>query len=222
MRGVPLVLTAAITAALLLGAAASASAGSLDQQQTIPGSTADGLSSSQSLAQTFTAGISGGLDQADLYLQTDGSPASQDLIVQIRDGYVGGAGNTVLASRNLIPAQIGSGSFVPVGFNPPAPVVAGQQYAIVAYTSAVFGNGYAWRIAASDPYPAGAPFRNVFSPPSGGWSAVSGADFAFKTYVQPPQPGQTGKRAAALKKCKKKHSKRARRKCRSKANLLPV
>lgn len=35
-------------------------------------------------------------------------------------------------------------------------------------------------------------------------------------------PSATGQRAAALKKCKKKHSKRARRKCRKKANLLPV
>jgi hypothetical protein len=32
----------------------------------------------------------------------------------------------------------------------------------------------------------------------------------------------TGQRAAALKKCKKKHSKRARRKCRKKAKLLPL
>ena len=34
-------------------------------------------------------------------------------------------------------------------------------------------------------------------------------------------PTVTGQRAAALKKCKKRHSKRARRKCRRKANLLP-
>jgi hypothetical protein len=32
----------------------------------------------------------------------------------------------------------------------------------------------------------------------------------------------TGKRAAALKKCKKKHSAKKRRKCRKKAKLLPV
>jgi hypothetical protein len=32
----------------------------------------------------------------------------------------------------------------------------------------------------------------------------------------------TGQRAAALAKCKKKHSKKARKKCRKKANLLPV
>lgn len=32
----------------------------------------------------------------------------------------------------------------------------------------------------------------------------------------------TGQRAAAIKKCKKRHSKKARKKCRKKANLLPV
>src|SRR5262249_41107351 len=35
-------------------------------------------------------------------------------------------------------------------------------------------------------------------------------------------PGVTGERAAALKKCKKKRSARARRKCRRKAKLLPA
>jgi len=37
-----------------------------------------------------------------------------------------------------------------------------------------------------------------------------------------PAAPATGQRAAALKKCKKKHSARARRKCRQKANLLPL
>jgi Ca2+-binding RTX toxin-like protein len=35
-------------------------------------------------------------------------------------------------------------------------------------------------------------------------------------------PGPTGQRAAALKKCKKKHSHEKRKKCRKKANLLPL
>jgi hypothetical protein len=35
-------------------------------------------------------------------------------------------------------------------------------------------------------------------------------------------PAPTGQRAAALKKCKKKKSQKARRKCKKKANLLPV
>jgi hypothetical protein len=43
------------------------------------------------------------------------------------------------------------------------------------------------------------------------------------TLVPPPVPsGPTGQRAAALKKCKKKHSKKARKKCRKRAHKLPV
>ena len=38
----------------------------------------------------------------------------------------------------------------------------------------------------------------------------------------PCPPGSTGQRGAELKRCKKKHSKLARRKCRKKATLLPV
>jgi hypothetical protein len=37
-----------------------------------------------------------------------------------------------------------------------------------------------------------------------------------------PLTGPTGQRAAALKKCKKKHSKKARKRCRKKAKKLPV
>jgi hypothetical protein len=37
-----------------------------------------------------------------------------------------------------------------------------------------------------------------------------------------PPPGPTGQRGAALKKCKKKHSKKARRKCRKRAKRLPL
>ncbi len=36
------------------------------------------------------------------------------------------------------------------------------------------------------------------------------------------QEAPTGQRAAALKKCKKKHSHKARKKCKKKANLLPI
>ena len=61
------------------------------------------------------------------------------------------------------------------------------------------------------------------APPTTPWSSAITQDFAFKTYVAPvTSTSSTGQRAAALKKCKKKHSARARRKCRKKAKLLPV
>ncbi len=61
------------------------------------------------------------------------------------------------------------------------------------------------------------------APPSTPWSTSITQDFAFKTYVAPvTSASPTGQRAAALKKCKKKHSHRARKKCKKKAKLLPV
>jgi hypothetical protein len=57
------VLASVTSVALLLGIAASASAGTLDQQQTSFNGAA-GVFTTQSDAQTFTAGITGDLDQA--------------------------------------------------------------------------------------------------------------------------------------------------------------
>jgi hypothetical protein len=42
------------------------------------------------------------------------------------------------------------------------------------------------------------------------------------TVAQPPTTGPTGERAAALKKCKKKRSAKARKRCRKRAKKLPV
>jgi hypothetical protein len=76
---------------------------------------------------------------------------------------------------------------------------------------------------AANPYAGGSPFTNIGAPPpTGSWSASAG-DLAFKTYVVPTaSTGPTGKRAAALKKCKKKHSHKAKKKCKKKARKLPV
>jgi hypothetical protein len=49
---------------------------------------------------------------------------------------------------------------------------------------------------------------------------TSGSDQGCPPAVPSSQP--TGQRAAALKKCKKKHTAKARKRCRKKANLLPV
>jgi hypothetical protein len=225
-RVVRICLAAAASATLILGAADSASAGTLDQQEPTIGGIGLFAHSSQSLAQTFTAGISGGLDQADLGLANFNSP-SPDLIVEIRDGSAAGAGSQVLASGHVPASSVGNPAFVPVSFSPHAPVVAGHQYAIVAYTSAAFPNNYAWQEAGGDPYPAGAAFTNGASPPAGSWTDQSPGDFAFKTYVVPSPSGPTGQRAAALASCKKRAkqhhwSHQRLRKCKKKANLLPV
>ncbi len=54
------------------------------------------------------------------------------------------------------------------------------------------------------------------------WDASTGAATATQSCASTAPTPPTGQRAAALKKCKKKNSKRARKKCRRKALLLPV
>jgi hypothetical protein len=68
--------------------------------------------------------------------------------------------------------------------------------------------------------------------PDGWWTEVdnwSGSEATenFTLICEPESPpgpaaAQTGQRAAALAKCKKKHTKKARRKCRRRAKLLPL
>jgi hypothetical protein len=220
---------AAVVVAGSLLAPTVAIAGTLDQQQPNVGSMAMNAHSTQSVAQTFTAGLSGKLDQVDLNLNMSGSPPVP-LTVQLRDVSAGLPGSAVLASQNALSSGVvafpGS-DWVSFAFPTPAAVTAGTQYAIVAQSAAVFPETYAWKLGTgTDPYPGGAAW--VASPPTDPWMAVTigPPDFAFKTYVVPgPQTGAsppTGQRAAALKKCKKKHSKTARRKCRKRVHLLPV
>src|SRR5262249_12701927 len=146
------------------------------------------------------------------------------ITVEIRNtsGVPGLPGTTVLASGTVPGSAVpGTQGFVPFTLNPPAPVTAGTEYAIVAYTSGAAQYRLRPR-PAIDPYAQGANFSSPGSPPTGPWTSNgSGHDLAFKTYVVPTPPA-TGQRAAALKKCKKKHSAKARKKCRKKAKLLPV
>jgi hypothetical protein len=231
------------------GAATSASAGTLDQQQAEYGNVLHGVYANngvcnceQSVAQTFTAGITGDLDQVDLYLQKTGTPAA-DLNVEIYSTF-DGTPDSSLATASVSPAEVDASpdiSFVPVTFDPPLPVTAGTKYAIVAWTASTFNNHYLWGEEGGNPYAPGelrVQSAPEASPPVPGQWGPSGAtvDMTFKTYVvtpftepppgtpapTPPAASPTGQRAAALKKCKKKKSKKARKKCQKKARRLPV
>jgi hypothetical protein len=205
-----------------------ASAGTLDQQQTGTSGTPYGADSVLSVAQTFTAGIGGGLDRADLHLRTVGTPAAP-LTVEIRDASGGTPGSTVLASAS-VPASAVSpspGAYVPISFTPSAAVVAGTQYAIVAYSSAAAPNFYGWSTSFANLYAGGNGFFTSNSPPSGSWNSLqSFLDFTFTTYVA-PTPAISGERAAALATCKRrahKHhwSHKRLKGCKKDANRLPV
>jgi hypothetical protein len=200
-------LVSAVAAALVLGVATPAPAGTLDQQQSAGGASS-AIVSTQSLAQSFTAGISGNLDQADLFLTAFGTPSAA-MNVEIRNVSAGSPGTSVLASAS-VPASSVSGSpggFVSFHFATPAPVTAGSQYALVAWSAAVFPDDDAWsRGAGTNPYTGGNLFQNGTSPPSGPWSSQPTSDFAFKTYVAPPTPPAT---SVPKKKCKKHKKHRA-------------
>ena len=218
-------------------------AGTLDQQQTDGSGGNSAIFSGQSDAQTFTAGLSGGVDQVDLQLQKALTPTP--LSVEIRNVSGGVPGDMVLASQSVPGSSVpGSPAFVPIHFANPAPVVAGTQYAIVAYSSTNITNDYGWSYSpnGANPYAGGEGLYTSNSPPSGAWSPPFGmsamTDLVFKTYVVVPTPyvvvpalvvpppGPTGQRAAAKKKCKKKFPGKAnakkRKKCIKKANRLPV
>jgi hypothetical protein len=257
MRGMG-ILRMATTAAVAgtLVAAASASAGTLDQQQTdVSFNSPDGFplvgnppgAFNQSGAQVFTAGISGALDQVDLSFNKSDNPPNPTITVEIRSASGGtpGGNAAVLATATIPGAGIGAAqAFVPVTIAPAVPVCAGTQYAIVAYNAGSAAGSFGWGQSPSvvmgnpfDAYPAGGDFNSPDAlPPNTTWNPGPG-DLAFKTYVVPGAPctpppslpaspiftpaADTGQRAAALKKCKKKKSKKARRKCRKRASALP-
>jgi hypothetical protein len=210
-------------------------AGTLDQQQTDCCTAGSTLDATQSLAQTFTAGLSGGVDRVDLYLGVPFATPTAPLSVEIRDASGGAPGGTVLAGASVPASSVPVGpGFVSIGFATPAPVAAGTQYAIVAYSSTAASPYDWWDATTADPYAGGGPFFTATSPPSGAWSPNTN-DFVFKTYVVPamtttttpavtpaaPTGTPTGLRAAALKKCKHKHGHK-RKKCKKRANLLPI
>jgi len=216
-------LVSGVAAALILGVASSASAGTLDQQQT-SSSTDAGLFATQSVAQTFTAGITGSLDQAALLVFKSGTPA-EPLIVEVRNTSAGAPGTSVLASASIPTSAIGTApaTFVPVTFTTPSAVTAGTQYALVAYTTHVTNDWGGWRYqAATNPYSGGSGFStNDPVPPMVGWNQQPNNDYAFKTYVTPPpspSPPNTGQ--PTKKKCKKKkhkhHAASAKKHCKKK------
>ncbi len=227
IRRISLMLAAG--AALFLGATASASAGTVDQQQT--SSTTDaGLFAGQSPAQTFTAGISGGLDRADLLLFKLSSPP-EPLTVEIRNTSLGAPGTSVLASGSIPSSALGPepAAFVPVTFATPAAVTAGTRYALVTYTEHANNDYAGWRYqTTTNPYSGGGGFvSNEPNPPQGGWHdvALGGDDFAFKTYVTPPPLTTNGSPTTPTivkkKKCKKHKKKHAassakKKKCKKK------
>ncbi|HEX5449127.1 MAG TPA: hypothetical protein VFW85_03635 [Gaiellaceae bacterium] len=171
-------LAASIGVVLAFPALAS-SAGTLDQSDTneicCSGSN---ISTTFTEAQTFTAGLTGELDEADITLSNN----SGSVTVAIEGLTAGFPDPTkVLASRTLslsgLPFLGQPPVFTPFVFATGAPVTAGTQYAIVASTSSA--GSFAWNVDNSGSYPGGSEMFSI----GGVFWTPSSNDFGFRTYV---------------------------------------
>jgi hypothetical protein len=172
-------------------------AGTLDQSQTAVSlsNAAVGSPAEQDSAQTFTAGLSGSLDQVDLAvsrLPHSGScKLGLGITVEIRTATAGFPTDSTLASANLPPDVIAPSPpeppFVSVSFAAPTTVTAGTQYAIVLSAPGTSCDtlqaAYGWHLVSGNPYSGGrASWKNEYFP---NWEEVleTDLDAAFKTYV---------------------------------------
>jgi hypothetical protein len=219
-----IVLVSAVAALLFLGVTSSASAGTLDQQQTASNTDA-GLFSAQSVAQTFTPGLTGRLDQVDLLLLKVGTPPGPSVTAEIRGTSGVNPGGSPLATASIPVSSVGTtAAFLSFTFASPASVTAGTKYSIVVYSPGAGGNAVGSRYQSSDVYSGGAMFFDATEaiPPGSAWGPNATSDMAFKTYVGPPLPPGTppAPTVATTKKCKK-HKKHhaaavAKKKCKKK------
>jgi hypothetical protein len=206
MRTRPVGVLAVVGCLASLVVPGAALADTLDQQQ--PEGDADTqVQNLESEAQTFTAGLTGGLDRVELLLGHFDSVPNAPMTVEIRDVSGGSPGTTVLATGSVPPSAVSStDTWVPIAFATAAPVTAGTQYSIVVYSSVDNTHNYVWGFKFGTAYPAGAPFLQTISPPGPMWEpSILIGDQAFKTYVEVPAPpaGPTGQPPVTKKKCKK-------------------
>jgi VCBS repeat-containing protein len=191
---------------VVMGALPAAAQGALVQDQSSEDTTfgfviGDAVPSDDiprfTIAQTFTAGLSGSLGKVELYLSklntVEGNPPP-DLPITVEIRTVSGLdpSTTVLATTTIehgvIPiAQ--APTWVPATFTTPAAVVAGTHYAIVAYTD----SAYSWRgsqLLVGDAYAGGSARVSDTDTPA--WRSLCGPgcnpDMAFRTYVDASSP----------------------------------
>lgn len=185
-----------LVGALVVAPDAARAVETLDQQQLSPYGFANfvghftdfdfGTPYDSTTAQTFVAGLTGGLTRAELMIYADG--VTHPLAIEVHPVDAGGVPTaTVLAATTIGPAAVaadyGSVTFVPAVFDVPAPVVAGGTYALVVRptdmsdgyqllgttTPGAYDDGTMW-----NSLQIGAPFTQAV-----------GLDLAFKTFVDP-------------------------------------
>jgi hypothetical protein len=191
------VASVAIAGGLVLVSPAGALAGTLDQSQTNTAGELNfgGTGNPPQRAQTFTAGITGQLDQVDVYVVRNCAAITFGITVEIRALQAGVPADTVLASANVPAASIATTGVtaIPVTFSNPATVTLGTQYAIVLAAPGApdcdFSQGpYQWAVALDNVYLAGSALERESG---SNWQGAGNYDHAFKTYVlTEPPPGE--------------------------------
>ncbi|MTW23165.1 hypothetical protein [Allochromatium palmeri] len=142
---------------------------------------------SNTLAQTFTVGITGYLGSVKLWNTRITSP-TESLVVEIRSTNNGLPTEEILASRNLTPSEVGTSSsnLTNVDFSSDSVLVKnGDLLAIVLSSESVFPVYYSWAGNTDNPYTRG---EGLVSHDDGiSWNQYDarGMDFHFWTYVNP-------------------------------------
>jgi hypothetical protein len=171
---------------LLAMPAAAQAAPVLDQEQSV--TTGHGflvgtlpLPAEQSVAQTFTAGLTGTLDHVDLFLFH--FSGSGPITVEITTVVAGVPSGEVLASTTIAALSVSpypDFAYATATFAAPASVVAGTQYAIVASSS----GAYAWAAASEDVYARGQAYAKQGTAPALPWTPSADLpDMTFRTWV---------------------------------------
>ena len=167
---------------------AGAAVHALDQSSTAAANTI-GIYSNQTLGQTFTAALTGNLDQVDLDLEY-ATAATVPTLTALITNTSGGLPTTTLGTAVIPRSNVNTGSpdWTQVAISPAVPVTAGTQYAIVLVSPAPVAGGAAYEWATEflvDSYGGGTAVIDSGS----GWGVnQAGNDMAFKTYVAPASP----------------------------------
>ena len=190
----PLRITSAavLMAALALPVTGAAAVGTADQTVPVPNSLGySGLTATQGLGQSFTAGLAGVLDQVTVHLQRINNPG--DITVQVFAASSGLPVGSALSSTTISQSSVLlTFSDVTATFASPAALTAGSQYFLrlsapgavmdmQTYTS----NSYRWHNGG-----------NVLANEDGvafvGSTSQLSSDLVFTTYVSPaPIPSST-------------------------------
>ncbi|MDX6617002.1 MAG: hypothetical protein QOD60_2093 [Solirubrobacterales bacterium] len=168
-------------------------------------------------AQVFTAQHTGKLVTGQFGLKNPAASTAGDWLFEVA-ATAGGAPGAILASQTvpdtLPPTGPGVTTPVTATFANPVAVTVGTSYALLI--SRPGSNNYEVNAGAADVCPGQQNYNQLTV--GGPFIADNGVDLGFATTVDVA----TGERAAALKKCKKKHPKKKRKKCRKKAKKKPL